>query len=42
MFQTKEHDTTLEIDLKEMAINDLPDKDTKNKILRIAVTIIIC
>lgn len=29
MFQTKERDTTLEIDLKEMVINDLPDKEYK-------------
>ena len=29
MFQTKEHDKTVEIDLKEMAINDLPDKEYK-------------
>lgn len=29
MFQTKEHDKTVEIDLKEMVINDLPDKEYK-------------
>ena len=29
MFQSKEHDKTVEIDLKEMAINDLPDKEYK-------------
>lgn len=29
MFQTKEHDKTIEIDLKEMAINNLPVKQYK-------------
>lgn len=29
MFQTKEHVKAVEIDLKEMVINDLPDKEYK-------------